>query len=73
MSGSSRDSLQEAILELGDIAEGEIQLLAMRLSSRFQQSGLTIDRIEEEIRKVRDVRLQAKASDGSELFSGDRN
>ena len=52
MAGTNRDSLREAILALGPMADGDVPLLAIKLSSTFQQSGLTLQMIEEEIRRL---------------------
>ncbi len=52
MSNSPRDSIKKAILDLGPLADGDVPGLAIQLSSRFQQSGMTLQMIEEAIRRV---------------------
>jgi hypothetical protein len=42
MSNSPRDSINKAILDLGPLADGDVSRLAIQLSSRFQQSGMTL-------------------------------
>jgi hypothetical protein len=61
--GTNRDSLREAILALGPVADGDVPLLAMKLSSTFQQSGLTIQMIEEEIRRLLTANRAGAAAD----------
>lgn len=53
---TNRQKLREAIRRTGTDLEGlaadDVSRLAIELSSRFPQSGLTIDVIEEEIRSA---------------------
>lgn len=70
---SNRDKLRDAIEQSGKGPDGTVPAkdvggLAMKLSSRFPQSGLTINSIEDEIRaanpeseKPVEMRLQAQA------------
>ena len=51
VTSSNRESIRKAILALGPVAEGDVALLAIQLSSKFPQSGMTIQMIEEEIRR----------------------
>jgi hypothetical protein len=60
---SNRDSIREAILALGPMAEGDVPALAMRLSSTFQQSGMTLQMIEEEIRRLLAANIAGAGTD----------
>jgi hypothetical protein len=53
VSHSNRESIREAIKALGPTAEGEVPALAIKLSSTFQQSGMTLQMIEDAIRQAR--------------------
>ena len=52
MSATNRQKLREAITQCrsGLASSDDLSRLAIELSSRFPQSGLTIDAIEEELR-----------------------
>ena len=53
MSATNRQKLREAITQSGlpkTASSDDLSRLAIELSSRFPQSGLTIDAIEEELR-----------------------
>jgi hypothetical protein len=54
MSGTTRERLREAILGAGQAARSEEETisLALRLSTRFPATGLTLDTIIEEIKAV---------------------
>jgi hypothetical protein len=52
VTNSNRESIREAIMALGPTAEDDVPALAIRLSSTFQQSGMTLQMIEEEIRRL---------------------
>jgi hypothetical protein len=65
MGTTNRQKLRAAITQTGkvlaDVAADDVSRLAIELSSRFPQSGLTIDTIEEEIRTAGRERSELKA------------
>jgi hypothetical protein len=63
VTNSRRESIREAILSLGPTAEGDVSALAMQLSSRFQQSGMTLQMIEAEIRRLLTANVAGATAD----------
>jgi hypothetical protein len=68
VTNSSRESIREAILSLGPTAEADVSALAIQLSSRFQQSGMTLQMIEEEIRRLLSANIAGARADGPDWW-----
>lgn len=63
MSATNRQRLREAIMQTGrdQISADDVGRLAIELSSRFPQSGLTIETIEDELRTASREKAENKA------------
>jgi hypothetical protein len=66
VTNSNRENIHEAIKALGPMAEGDVPGLAMKLSSTFQQSGMTLQMIEEEIHRLRSANTAGAPAEKAE-------